>query len=151
LSRGRPLAAGAAAPLHFHIGVRRHRDGRLPPADPRPHDLETLPVRRDPRGHRRCPGIGAADQLRSMEEHLYRDLLEGSIEGVYILDEAGIIRTANQAMADLFGYGHPGELIGQPGTILVAAPEREHLLRYYEARLRGEHAPRRHTFEAVRK
>jgi PAS domain S-box-containing protein len=85
-----------------------------------------------------------------MEEHLYRELLEGSIEGVYILDEAGVIRTANQAMADLFGYG-AGELIGQPGTILVASPEREQLSRYYQARLRGEHAPRRHAFEAVRK
>jgi PAS domain S-box-containing protein len=85
-----------------------------------------------------------------MEEHLYRELLEGSIEGVYILDETGVIRTVNQAMADLFGYG-PGELIGQPGTILVASPEREQLSRYYEARLRGEHAPRRHAFEAVRK
>jgi PAS domain S-box-containing protein len=86
-----------------------------------------------------------------MEEHLYRELLDGSIEGVYILDEAGTIRTANQAMADLFGYGHPGQLIGHPGTILVAPPEREHLLRYYKARLRGGHAPRRHAFEAVRK
>jgi len=86
-----------------------------------------------------------------MDEERYRELLDGSIEGVYILDEEGIIRIANQAMADLFGYGRPDELIGQPGTILVAAPERERLLEYYQARLRGEHAPRRHTFEAVRK
>jgi PAS domain S-box-containing protein len=86
-----------------------------------------------------------------MDEHRYRELLEGSIEGVYILDEEGVIRIANQAMADLFGYGQPEALIGQPGTILVPPPERPSLQRYYAARLRGEHAPRRHTFEAVRK
>ena len=86
-----------------------------------------------------------------MDSERYRELLEGSIEGVYILDEEGIIRIANQAMADLFGYGRPDELIGQPGTILVPPPERERLQQYYEARLRGEHAPRRHMVEAVRK
>lgn len=86
-----------------------------------------------------------------MTEDLYRELLEGSIEGVYILDEEGIILTTNQAMAEMFGYDRPDELIGQSGTILVAPPERERLQRYYQARLRGEHAPRRHTLEAVRR
>jgi PAS domain S-box-containing protein len=86
-----------------------------------------------------------------MDTERYRELLEGSIEGVYILDEDGLIRIANQAMADLFGYRAPDELIGQPGTILVPSAERERLQQYYEARLRGEHAPRMHTFEAVRK
>jgi len=84
-------------------------------------------------------------------EDLYRELLEGSIEGVYILDEEGVILTTNQAMAEMFGYDRPDELIGQSGTILVAPPERERLQRYYQARLRGEHAPRRHTLEAVRR
>lgn len=86
-----------------------------------------------------------------MTEDLYRELLEGSIEGVYILDEEGIILTSNQAMAEMFGYDRPDELIGQSGTILVAPPERERLQRYYQARLRGEHAPRRHTMQAVRR
>jgi PAS domain S-box-containing protein len=86
-----------------------------------------------------------------LSAHLYRELLEGSIEGVYILDEEGLILTTNQAMAEMFGYARPEDLIGQPGTILVAPPERERLGRYYAARVRGEHAPRRHTFEAVRR
>jgi len=84
-------------------------------------------------------------------EDLYRELLAGSIEGVYILDEEGIILTSNQAMAEMFGYDRPDELIGQSGTILVAPTERERLQRYYQARLRGEHAPRRHTMQAVRR
>lgn len=86
-----------------------------------------------------------------MTEDLYRELLAGSIEGVYILDEEGIILTSNQAMAEMFGYDRPDELIGQSGTILVAPTERERLQRYYQARLRGEHAPRRHTMQAVRR
>jgi PAS domain S-box-containing protein len=84
-------------------------------------------------------------------EDFYRDLLDGSIEGVYILDDAGTNLTSNHAMAEMFGYDRPDELIGQSGTILVAPAERERLQRYYQARLRGQRAPRRHTMQAIRR
>lgn len=86
-----------------------------------------------------------------MSEDRYRELLDGSIEGLAILDERAQIRIANQAMAEMFGYDGPHQLIGQPGTILVGPAEGSRLLRYFDARLRGEHAPRRHVFEALRR
>lgn len=84
-----------------------------------------------------------------MPERHYRELLEGSIEGVYILDEALVIRIANQALAAMFGYDDPAALIGRPGTIVVAPDERPRLQRYYEARLRGDRAPRRYVFQGA--
>jgi PAS domain S-box-containing protein len=86
-----------------------------------------------------------------MADERYRELLDGSIEGLYILDADGMIRVANRAMAEMFGYDSPDELIGQPGPVVVAPDERDRLRRYYEARLRGEPAPRRYEFEARRK
>ena len=86
-----------------------------------------------------------------MADHQYRELLDGSIEGVYILDRECVIRIANHAMAHMFGYDAPDELIGQLGTQLVAPVERERFREYYQARLNGDRAPRRHTFEALRR
>lgn len=86
-----------------------------------------------------------------MPERHYRELLEGSIEGIYILDEGLVIRIANQALAAMFGYDDPTALIGQAGTIVVAPAERSRLQRYYEARLRGDRAPRRYVFQGARR
>ncbi len=52
----------------------------------------------------------AMDALRQSEEH-YRTVVEGSLQGIAIHQE-GVIRFANSAMADIFGYSTSEELIG---------------------------------------
>lgn len=87
--------------------------------------------------------------LRASEER-YRTVVEGSIQGLYI-HQGGVIRFANQAMADIFGYASVAELIGQKYEILVAPHERPRLEAYRVSRLRGESPPVRYDFQGVRK
>lgn len=89
------------------------------------------------------------DALRESEER-YRDLVEGSIQGVLIhLDGKAVF--ANQAYADIFGYEAPDELLAQDSARDHIAPhERERMRRFTQARLRGEEIPA-YEFEGIRK
>lgn len=46
-------------------------------------------------------------------EHRYRSVVEGSLQGILIHQDACIVY-ANQALARMFDYDHPRELIGRP-------------------------------------
>lgn len=49
-------------------------------------------------------------------EKKYKDLFNSSIEGIYQTDADGIFTLANPAMARIFGYNSPEELIGRRST-----------------------------------
>ena len=88
--------------------------------------------------------------LRDSEAQ-YRNLIEGSIQGVLIHRDRKPL-FANQAYADIFGYDDPEEIVAAPSIqTFEAVSERERLHAYGAARLRRETAPTRYEFEGVRK
>jgi len=92
-----------------------------------------------------------AEEALLQSERRYRDLIDGSIQGV-IVQTNGKILFANQSAADLFGYDNPKELIDLPSSILLAAPkERERIINYRDARTRGESAPTQYLYKGIRK
>jgi len=74
-------------------------------------------------------------------ERQFRDLIEGSIQGVVVHADWNIL-FANQAMADIFGYESPEEILALKRTEpLIAPDERARLTDYRTARRIGEYAP----------
>lgn len=90
------------------------------------------------------------DELRDSEEH-YRDLIEGSVQGlcVHRLDR---ILLANDELARMFGYDGPEEILAL-GSIfeLVAEQDREAIRARAEARLRGGDVAQQNVFRGRRK
>jgi PAS domain S-box-containing protein len=82
-------------------------------------------------------------------EARYRGLVEASMQGIWIHTDF-IIRFANQTSAHMFGFEDAAALVDRDLRDFVAPHERARLEGYYSARLRGEPAPRRYDFEAVR-
>jgi PAS domain S-box-containing protein len=75
----------------------------------------------------------AEEALRQSEE-LYRSLVEGSIQGITILQD-NIIQFANQAFAKIFGYTSPDELVGKNLWETLVDPEEWAELKARDARL----------------
>jgi PAS domain S-box-containing protein len=80
-------------------------------------------------------------------EARYRAVVEGSLQGLYILQHDGRIRFANQALARLFGYASAEALLGQEIWVLVAPHERTRLEGYNQARWRSEAAPSHYEWQ----
>ena len=84
------------------------------------------------------------------QEEQFRNLAEGSIEGIIIHRDFKPL-FVNQAWAAMHGYT-PEAILAMDSTFDFIAPEdRERILGYKEARLRGETAPYRHAYRAVRR
>jgi PAS domain S-box-containing protein len=126
-------------------GTDRRFEGRLMPLDspgsPRPH---VMIVVRDI-----TERLKAEQALRDSEAR-YRELAEGSIECISINVDGRIV-FANQAFCDILGYPDPGAVMGLPTSLVTAPEERPRLDGYRQARLRGEPAPIRYEFEALRR
>lgn len=88
------------------------------------------------------------EALRTSEER-YRLVVEGSIQGMYIHNQEGIIQFVNSAMAKILGYRDPQELLGQHYQILIAAHERSRIEGYTMALLRGEITPSLLEYQCV--
>jgi PAS domain S-box-containing protein len=82
-------------------------------------------------------------------EARYRQLVEGSVQGIWI-HENFVIRFANRRVAEIFGRPSPDRLVGTDLRELAAPHERARLERYRAARLRGEPAPVRYEWEGIR-
>jgi PAS domain S-box-containing protein len=82
-------------------------------------------------------------------EERYRQLLEGSLQGVCIHRDWSLL-FVNQAYAEMLGYDSPREVLDL-GTMeaLVAPRELPRLKAYAEARLAGREAPWRYEYEAI--
>jgi PAS domain S-box-containing protein len=122
-------------------GVKRTFEARLVPLEA--PGGQALIVVRDVSDRRR------AEQALRDSEARYRALAEGSIEGICIVQD-GLIRFANQALCDIFGYAGPDALLGQPVLILNAPEEHDRLKSYRLRRLRGEPAPKRYEYKGIR-
>ncbi len=90
------------------------------------------------------------EALRESEEH-FRNLIEGSIEGI-VIDRQRKPMFVNQSFADMLGYESPDEIVTIESMDACVAPhERERLSRYTNARMKGEPAPSQYEYEALRK
>lgn len=102
---------------------------------------DSKPDSRDPK---------AVEQALRESERRYRELVEGSIQGVLVHCDGKTV-FANQAYADIFGYESPDELLAQETARDHIAPhERDRMKRFTEARLRGEDIPV-YEFEGIKK
>lgn len=72
---------------------------------------------------------------------LYRQVFDTFPDGVVRIGPDGCIAAANRALADMYRYGSPEELIGLHASSLVAPSCRDHSVLVIERRLRGESIP----------
>jgi two-component system, cell cycle sensor histidine kinase PleC len=92
----------------------------------------------------------AEQSLRESEER-FRDLIEGSIQGIYIHDGHKSL-FSNQSYASIFGYSSAEELVEKTVPLDHVAPhERKRLLGYNLIRKAGGEAPSVYEFEGIKK
>jgi diguanylate cyclase (GGDEF)-like protein/PAS domain S-box-containing protein len=91
------------------------------------------------------------DSALAESEERFRNLIEGSIQGILIHHNWQPL-FVNKAYASLLGYGSPEELTALGSVERHLAPyERDRRQRYMQARMRGETAPDHYEFDAIRK
>lgn len=93
----------------------------------------------------------AAEALRESEER-FRNLVEGSLQGIGIVDTSFAPLFVNNAYAAIFGYRNIEDMQRLDNHLeLFAARDRERLLAFGEARLRGDSARTSYELDGVRK
>jgi PAS domain S-box-containing protein len=92
----------------------------------------------------------AEEALRQSEAH-YRALVEGSLQGIAIVKRDGTRAFANSALARMWGYERPEELVGRSIWGHIAPQELSRFQAAVEAQLRGEPAPLHDEYQAVKK
>jgi PAS domain S-box-containing protein len=93
----------------------------------------------------------AEEAIRQSEER-FRRLVEDSIQGIMI-HRAGTPVFANQAYAEMYGYGAPEDILRVENIFqeIIAPEDRARLYHYFLCRLRGEPAPTHYTCRGVRR
>ena len=95
--------------------------------------------------------IDASEALRESEER-FRNLVEGSLQGIAIVDRMFAPLFVNNAYATMFGYQNPEELLELGSHLDLFAPQdRELVSAYAAARLRGDEIPVAYELGGVRK
>lgn len=94
-----------------------------------------------------------AEKALRESEARYRKLVEGSVQGISIVDRNRIRLFANAAYARIFGYDDPQELIGKSVIDCIAPQDRDLIYSIYSywEQYRGDAAPRRLEYQGVRK
>lgn len=87
--------------------------------------------------------------LRESEER-FRNLIEGSVQGIYIHRDFELL-FVNQAFAHILGYETADELLADIKNLdqHFAPHERERIRAYAEARVKGEDVPVRYEYDAL--
>lgn len=94
----------------------------------------------------------AAELALVASEARFRDLIEGSIEGVLIVNGDWKILFANQAAADIFGFSSFRDLTSlKTAKILIAGDELSRLDDFMEQRLQGDLPPSQYEYKGLRK
>lgn len=90
------------------------------------------------------------EMLRESEER-FRNLIEGSVQGILVHRDFRPL-FVNQAFAEILGYDSTDDLLANMKSIDEhhAPHERDRIRSYKDARLRGEDAPTRYEFDALR-
>lgn len=74
-----------------------------------------------------------SDAIRESQAHLSA-VINNAVDGIVVIDEAGIIRSVNSAVSRIFGYD-PSELISHNVNVLMAEPYRSEHDSYIRAYL----------------
>jgi PAS domain S-box-containing protein len=105
--------------------------------------------------HRRRKELAAEiNERRRVEQALlesetrYRTLVEASLQGMYI-HQGGRMRFVNRALASMFGYHHPDELLEQEVWLLVAPHDKTRLEDGGGAAIRETPNRSRHEWQGV--
>ena len=89
-------------------------------------------------------------KLRDSEQR-YRDLVEGSVEGIMVMDQDRYL-FANRTSAAIFGYETPEDLLSlRPNHDLIAPADRNRAKMFSRARLAGEQVPTRFKVQGLKK
>jgi len=91
----------------------------------------------------------AEDELRASEER-FRTLIDSSVQGILVHRNHKALY-ANPALAKIFGYKNPSEILALPTTDTLLALESRKGPRYHGARLRGEKVPTDRENKGLRK
>ncbi len=91
----------------------------------------------------------AEQQLKQSEEWL-RAIFDASRDGILVEDN-GCIVYVNNAYTQMLGYSAPEELVGTSMSAILSPDDGERMMKYGEARLRGETPPSVYEFNAKRK
>ena len=90
-------------------------------------------------------------EAQEESEKQFRNLIEGSIQGVLIHKDWNIL-FANQAMADILGFKNPKEVMALKDVFSMISPEeRDRLWSYKDAREKGEYVPEIYEAKCIRK
>jgi PAS domain S-box-containing protein len=93
----------------------------------------------------------AGEALRESEER-FRNLVEGSLQGIAIVDTGFSPLFVNNAYALMFGYADTEDMQRLDSHLSLFSPsEREQLLAFGEARLRGDPIPITYELDGIRK
>jgi PAS domain S-box-containing protein len=92
-----------------------------------------------------------AEQSLVESEERFRNLVEGSLEGINVLQGHKLV-FVNQAFADIFGYRNPAHVLRNPIWERFQAPaERRRMGRFAKNRVQGKPAPPRYEFQGLRR
>ena len=93
----------------------------------------------------------AAQEALKASERRYRDLVEGSQQGLVIHRDFKPLMI-NQAAVDIFGYDSIEEVMAKESVLPSASPEQQkRWITFNEARTSGGEAPREYEYEGIRK
>jgi PAS domain S-box-containing protein len=98
----------------------------------------------------RTEALQKSEAELAASEARYRRLIEESAEGI-IIHQAGVMRLVNDSAAQMLGYEHRADGVGQPVATHIAPEFCERVLARIEARLRGEAVPVSNEMQCLRR
>ena len=94
----------------------------------------------------------ASEQALRDSEERFRNLIEGSLQGIVVQTPDFVPLFANQAYAEMYGFDSPEEVLAAGNVLLLIAPEEHERLRgYARARMAGEPVSTVYEFQGVRR
>ena len=127
------------------------------PVDPRDTTASALPQAQTSQADG-APGAlprqalepGRVQEAPQEYEKYYNDLVAGSLQGIGILHQDGIIQVVNPVLATFFGYISPDDLCGRGLCTLLATHEQASWDEYLHACMQDPGSTQRYTMQGVR-
>jgi PAS domain S-box-containing protein len=151
IETGLRLLAGEAVSPNVEVSGLA-RDGRQVIAEGR------ISLMRDARGrpagwqviYRDITKRKRVEEERRASEARYRQLVDGSIQGI-LISRNWVALFANQSLAHMLGFGDAKEMIGRDVRNFMEPADMPRIEGYASARARGEHVPTRYELQGRRR